>query len=81
MEFLKTLEETFAPEKFIAQAEKNAQAVLAYVEPKELSKTLVNLTSETADFFRAQVAAVSSITSIVKAQSEEFTKQFTKLAK
>ena len=81
MEFLKTLEETFAPEKFIAQAEKNAQAVLAYVEPKELSKTLVNLTSETADFVRAQVAAINSITAIVKAQSDEFTKSLTKSAK
>jgi hypothetical protein len=81
MEFLKTLEDAFAPEKFIAQAEKNTQAILAYVEPKELSKTLVSLTSETADYVRAQVAAFSSITSIVKTQSEEFTKQFTKLAK
>ena len=81
MEFLKTLEETFAPEKFIAQAEKNTQAVLAYVEPKELSKTLVSLTSETADFVRAQVAAFSSITAIAKTQSEEFTKSFTKFAK
>ena len=81
MEFLKTLEDAFAPEKFIAQAEKNTQAVLAYVEPKELSKTLVNLTSETADFFRAQVAAFSSITTIAKSQAEEVTKQFTKIAK
>ena len=81
MEFLKTIEETFAPAKFIDQAEKNTQAILAYVEPKELSKTLVSLTSDTADFVRAQVAAVSSITAIVKAQSEEFTKQFTKFAK
>jgi hypothetical protein len=81
MEFLKTLEDAFAPAKFIDQAEKNTQAVLAYVEPKELSKTLVNLTSETADFVRAQVAAINSITSIVKTQTEEFTKQFTKAAK
>ena len=81
MEFLKTLEDAFAPEKFIAQAEKNAQAVLAYVEPKELSKTLVGLTSETADFVRAQVEAVNSITAIIKTQSEEFSKQFTKFAK
>jgi hypothetical protein len=81
MEFLKTLEDAFAPEKFIAQAEKNTQAVLAYVEPRELSKTLISLTSETADYVRAQVAAVGSITAIVKAQSEEFTKQFTKFAK
>ena len=81
MEFLKTLEDAFAPEKFIAQAEKNAQAVLAYVEPKELSKALVGLTSDTADFVRAQVEAVNSITAIVKTQSEEFSKQFTKFAK
>ena len=81
MEFLKSLEEVFAPEKFIAQAEKNTQAVLAYVEPKELSKTLVGLTSDTADYVRAQVAAFSSIATIVKAQSEEFTKSLTKSAK
>ena len=81
MEFLKTLEDAFAPAKFIDQAEKNTQAVLAYVEPKELSKTLVSLTSDTADFVRAQVAAINSITSIVKTQTEEFTKQFTKAAK
>jgi len=81
MEFLKTLEETFAPEKFIAQAEKNAQAVLAYVEPKELSKTLVNLTSETTDFVRAQVAAFNAIVAISKTQTEELTKQFTKAVK
>jgi hypothetical protein len=81
MEFLKTLEETFAPEKFIAQAEKNAQAVLAYVEPKELSKTLVSLTSETTDYVRAQVAAFNSIVAIAKTQTEELTKQFTKAVK
>jgi len=76
-----TIKEAFAPAKFIDQAEKNTQAILAYVEPKELSKTLVGLTSDTADFVRAQVAAINSITSIVKTQTEEFTKQFTKAAK
>ena len=81
MEFLKTLEETLNPAKFIDQAEKNTQAVLAYVEPKELSKTLVALTSDASDFVRAQLAAFESITSIVKTQSEEFTKQFTKAVK
>jgi hypothetical protein len=75
-----TIKETFAPEKFIAQAEKNTQAILAYVEPKELSKTLVALTSDATDFVRAQLAAFESITAIVKTQSEEFTKQFTKVA-
>ena len=78
MEFLKTLEETLNPAKFIDQAEKNTLAVLAYVEPKELSKTLVSLTSDASDFVRAQFAAFESITAIVKTQSEEFTKQFTK---
>jgi hypothetical protein len=76
-----TIKETLNPAKFIDQAEKNTQAILAYVEPKELSKTLVGLTSDTADFVRAQVAAINSITSIVKTQTEEFTKQFTKAAK
>ena len=73
-----TFKEALNPAKFIDQAEKNTQALLAYVEPKELSKTLVALTSDTTDFVRAQLAAVESIATIVKAQSEEFTKQFTK---
>jgi hypothetical protein len=73
-----TFKEALSPAKFIDQAEKNTQAILCYVEPKELSKTLVSLTSDTADFVRAQVAAFESIATIVKAQTEEVTKQFTK---
>jgi hypothetical protein len=73
-----TIKETLNPAKFIDQAEKNTQAVLAYVQPKELSKTLVALTADASDFVRAQFAAFESITAIVKTQSEEFTKQFTK---
>ena len=76
-----TIKEALNPAKFIDQAEKNTQAVLAYVEPKELSKTLVSLTSDASNFARAQVEAFNSITNIVKSQSEEFTKQFTKSAK
>ena len=76
-----TIKEALNPVKFIDQAEKNTQAILCYVEPKELSKTLVTLTSDTTDFVRAQLAAFESITSIIKTQSEEFTKQFTKAAK
>jgi hypothetical protein len=79
MEFLKTLEDAFAPAKFIDQAEKNTQAILAYVEPKELSKTLVNFVSDASEFARAQVAAFNSITTIAKTQAEELTKQFTKV--
>jgi hypothetical protein len=73
-----TIKEAMNPVKFIDQAEKNTQAILCYVEPKELSKTLVALTSDATDFVRAQLAAFESITAIVKTQSEEFTKQFTK---
>ena len=73
---LDTFKEALNPAKFIDQAEKNTQAVLSYVEPKELSKTLVGLTSDTADFVRAQVAAFESIANIVKAQTEDFTKKF-----
>ena len=73
-----TFKEAMSPAKFIDQAEKNAQAVLSYVEPKELSKTLIGLTSDTGDFVRAQLAAFDAITTIVKTQSEELTKQFTK---
>jgi hypothetical protein len=76
-----TFKEALNPVKFIDQAEKNTQAILTYVEPKELSKTLVALTTDASDFARAQVEAFTSIANIVKTQSEEFTKQFTKLAK
>jgi hypothetical protein len=76
-----TIKEALNPAKFIDQAEKNTHAVLTYVEPKELSKTLVTLTSDTTEFVRAQLAAFESITAIVKTHSEEFTKQFAKLAK
>jgi len=76
-----TFKEALNPAKFIDQAEKNTAAVLAYVEPKELSKTLVGLTADATNFARAQVSAFESITSIVKSQAEDFTKQFTKLAK
>ena len=81
MELFKTLQDAFAPVKFIDQAEKNTQAVLAYVEPKELSKTLVTLTSDFGTFARAQVEAVESITTIFQKQADEFTSKFTKLAK
>lgn len=73
-----TLKEALNPAKFIDQAEKNTQAVLAYVQPAELSKTLVTLTSDTTDFVRAQLAAFDSVTAIVKAQAEEFTKSIEK---
>jgi len=81
MEFLKSIQEAFAPEKFISQAEKNAQAVLAYVQPAELSKTLVSLTSATTDFVQAQVKAVKSITEIATKEVEEFTNSLTKAVK
>jgi len=76
-----TIKEALNPAKFIDQAEKNTQAVLCYVEPKELSKTLVALTSDATNFARAQLAAFESIVTIVKTQSEEFTNKFTKVAK
>jgi hypothetical protein len=73
-----TIKESLNPVKFIDQAEKNTQAILCYVEPKELSKTLVAFTSDVSDFARAQVAAFSSITAIAKTQVEEITNKFTK---
>ena len=76
-----TFKEALSPAKFIDQAEKNTQAILAYVEPKELSKTLVNFVSDASNFARAQVAAFNSITAIAKTQVEELTKQSTKTAK
>lgn len=71
-----TIKEALNPAKFIDQAEKNTQAILAYVEPKELSKTLVTLTKDASDFARAQVEAMNSIANIVKEQSEDFAKKF-----
>ena len=76
-----TLKEALNPAKFIDQAEKNTQAVLAYVQPKELSKTLVSFTSDVSNFARAQVEAFNSITNIVKTQAEEAVAQFTKSVK
>ena len=76
-----TIKEALNPVKFIDQAEKNTQAILTYVEPKELSKTLVSFTSDASNFARAQFETFNSIATIVKTQSEEVTKQFTKLAK
>ena len=81
MELFNTLKDAFAPAKFIEQAEKNTQAVLAYVEPKELSKTLITFTSDVSNFARAQVEAVESITATMQKQAESFTNQFAKLAK
>jgi len=72
-----TFKEALNPAKFIDQAEKNTQAILCYVEPKELSKTLVALTKDASDFARAQVEAFNSMVTIIKTQSEEFTKKFT----
>ena len=71
-----TLKEVMNPAKFIEQAEKNTQAVLAYVEPKELSKTLVTLTSDYATFARAQFEAIEAISKIAQKQTEDFTKKF-----
>jgi len=71
-----TFKEVLNPAKFIEQAEKNTQAVLAYVEPKELSKTLVAYTSDVSTFARAQVEAVESIATIFQKQAEDFAKKF-----
>ena len=81
MELFNTLKDAFAPAKFIDQAEKNTQAILAYVEPTELSKTLVTFTSDVSNFARAQVEAVESITATFQKQAEDFTNKFAKLAK
>ena len=76
-----TFKEALNPAKFIDQAEKNTQAVLAYVEPKELSKTLVSFTSDISNFARAQVEAFTSIVEIAKTQAEDAVKSFTKAVK
>ena len=76
-----TIKEALNPAKFIDQAEKNTAAVLAYVEPKELSKTLVALTGDFSTFARAQVEAVNSIALIFQKQVEEVTSKFVKTSK
>ena len=76
-----TFKEALNPAKFIDQAEKNTQAILCYVEPKELSKTLVSFTGDVSNFARAQVEAFNNISNIIKAQAEELTAQFTKSVK
>jgi hypothetical protein len=76
-----TFKEVLNPSKFIDQAEKNTTAVLAYVQPKELSKTLVGFTSDVTAFARAQVEAFNSITKIAQTQVEETVAQFTKTVK
>ena len=78
---LDTIKEALNPAKFIEQAEKNTQAILAYVEPKELSKTLVAYTSDVSAFARAQVEAVESIANIFQKQVEDFTSKFAKAVK
>lgn len=76
-----SFKEVLNPTKIIDQAEKNTAAVLAYVQPKELSKTLISFTSDVTTFARAQVEAFNSISNIVKVQAEEVTAQFTKAVK
>ena len=76
-----TVKEALNPAKFIDQAEKNTQAVLAYVQPAELSKTLVSFTADATDCARAQLSAFESITAIVKTQTEDLVKSFTKAIK
>lgn len=76
-----TFQEALNPAKFIDQAEKNTQAILAYVEPKELSKTLVSFTSDVSNFARAQVETFNTISKIVKTQAEEVVAQFAKVTK
>jgi hypothetical protein len=73
-----TIKETLNPAKFLDQAEKNATAVLSYVQPKELGNTLITFASDMTDFARAQLAAVESIAAITKAQTEDLVKSFTK---
>jgi len=81
MEFTKNLEQLFDANKAIDAVEKGALSVLAYVQPKEVGKTLSTLTVDYTTFVRANVEAFKSITAIAKSQTEEFTKQFAKAGK
>ena len=78
---LDTFKEILNPTKFIEQGEKNVQAILAYVEPKELSKTLVAYTSDVGTFLRAQFEAVEAIATTMQKQAEDFTAKLAKVSK
>ena len=81
MELFKTYKDAFTPVSIINQAEKNTQAILAYVEPKELGKILSTFTEDASNFFRAQVNTVEQITDIFKTQAEDLIKKNSKIVK
>ena len=76
MELFNTFKDAFATTKFIDQAEKNTQAMLSYIQPKEVSKTLVTLTSAISDFARAQVETFDVITATIQKQAEELAQDY-----
>lgn len=80
-EFTKDLEKLFDVEKAVDQAEKNTLAVLSYVKPEEVSKTLSHLIVAQYDFTRANIEAFKSIGAIAKTTTTEFTKNFEKATK
>ena len=81
LDFTKDGEKMFDADKIIDQVEKSTLAVLAYVKPEEVSKTLSHLTVAHADFTRANIEAFKSITAIAKSTTTEFTKNFEKATK
>jgi len=80
-ENFKDLEKAFDADKIVDQAEKNTLAVLAYVKPEEVSKTLSHLVVAHADFTRANIEAFKSISAIAKTTVTEFGKNFEKATK
>jgi len=80
MEF-KNLEQYFDVNKVIAETEKAALSVLAYVQPKEVSETLTKLTLAQSNFARAQVEGFKAFGAIVNNTVEEVKSNFEKAVK
>lgn len=75
------LQEALNPLKMIETTEKNLQAAVAYVEPRELGATLATLITAQADYARSTLEALKSIATISKTVAADTAKQFTKAAK
>lgn len=74
----KKLEQYFDVNKVIAETEKAALSVLAYVQPKEVSEVLTKLTVANGNFARAQVEGFKAFGSIVAKSAEEAKVNFEK---
>ena len=74
----KKLEQYFDVNKVIAESEKAALSVFAYVQPKEVSEVLTKLTVANGNFARAQVEGFKTFGAIVAKSVEEAKTSFEK---